>query len=207
MKILIAEDDFTSRRILESLLSKWGHEVVAVSDGAQAWDLLQNDSSIGLLVLDWIMPEIDGLELLRKIRRIQAHRTTYILFLTACGNKEDIVTVLESGADDYLHKPFDSDELRARIDVGCRYVKMQSELAVRVLELEAALKHVKTLQGILPYCMHCRKIRTDQQSWEMIESYIESNSDAKLSHGLCPSCLKEHYPKQTEGELKDGEAS
>jgi hypothetical protein len=102
------------------------------------------------------------------------------------------------GADDYIAKPYDIPELRARVDVGRRMVEVQGQLVDRVRELRAALDHVKTLQGILPICMHCHKIRNDSNSWDRIEKYIEEHSKAEFSHGLCPECLEKHYPKPPE---------
>ena len=129
-----------------------------------------------------------------KVRELEARGPTYIIILTARGAKEDIVAGLGAGADDYVTKPFDIDELRARIEVGRRVVGLQAALADRVEELQAALDHVKTLQGILPICMHCHKIRNDHDSWERIEKYIAQHTEAQFSHSLCPECLKKHYP-------------
>ena len=99
----------------------------------------------------------------------------------------------EMGADAYIIKPFDSSELRARIDVGRQVVGLQMELANQVRELTKALEHVKTLQGIIPICMHCHKIRDDQQAWQGLERYIENHSEANFSHGICPDCMEERY--------------
>ena len=95
-----------------------------------------------------------------------------------------------------MTKPFDRDELRARVRTGQRIVELQSALSDRVCELQEALSHVKTLQGILPICMHCHKIRTDDDSWQRIESYIEGRSDIEFTHALCDECLEKHYPEE-----------
>jgi DNA-binding response OmpR family regulator len=102
----------------------------------------------------------------------------------------EIVEGIEAGADDYLTKPYDSDELRARVQVGARIVELQSTLAARVNELKAALEHVKQLQGILPICSYCKKIRDDQDYWQTVESYITDRSEAEFSHGICPACYE-----------------
>jgi len=108
--------------------------------------------------------------------------------------KEDIVSGLDAGANDYVIKPFEQEELRARLRVGERVVELQSALNDRVKELQKALSHIKTLQGILPICMHCHKIRDDQDVWQRLEKYIAEHSGVQFSHGLCPECRKKYYP-------------
>ena len=115
--------------------------------------------------------------------------------LTTKGEKADIVAGLEAGANDYLPKPYDPGELHARIDVGRRLIEMQDILLGKIEELSAALDHIKTLQGILPICSFCKKIRDDKGYWSQVESYIAKHTDAQFSHGLCPECLKTHYPE------------
>jgi len=195
MRILIAEDDSTSRRILETVLARWGYEVTAVADGLRAWQSLHAEDAPRLAILDWMMPGMDGTEICRHIRQSSPSSPAYIILLTARGRREDLVLGLEAGADDYITKPFDREELRARVQVGERVVELQTALAARVAELEQALAQVKTLQGILPICAHCHKIRGDQDYWQKLESYISEHSDAQFSHGLCPDCLREFYPK------------
>ena len=108
---------------------------------------------------------MDGVEAVRRIRAGRADRPSYLILLTARGGKRDIVTALDAGADDYLVKPFDPCELRARIEVGRRMIEMQGALAARITELREALDQIKTLRGILPICMHCKKIRDDGGYW------------------------------------------
>jgi sigma-B regulation protein RsbU (phosphoserine phosphatase) len=127
--------------------------------------------------------------------RLETQARTYILLLTAKGSKEDIVEGLEGGADDYIIKPFNKDELRARVEVGCRFIELENALADQVEELQKALDHIQTLQGIIPICSHCHKIRNDQESWERIENYIEHHSTARFSHSVCPECLDKYYPE------------
>ena len=193
-KILIAEDNPTSRLVLESVLKKWGYDVVSVQDGNAAWSVMQAPDSPQIAVLDWVMPGIDGLDICRRARHLDGRSPFYIIILTAQGRVEDIVDGLEAGANDYITKPFDKNELRARLHVGERVIELQSALAHRAQELEKALSHIKTLQGILPICMHCHRIFSDQKSWQRIEQYIEEHSDAHFSHDLCPACLVKYYP-------------
>lgn len=150
MKILIAEDDPVSRRVLEATLARWGYELVVTSDGEQARAALEAEDAPQLAILDWMMPGLDGVEVCRQVRAAPRSVPPYIIFLTAKGSKEDLVTGIEAGANDYLTKPFNRDELR--VQVGAQMVNLQTSLAERVRELEDALTQVKQLQGILPIC-------------------------------------------------------
>ncbi len=128
MKILIADDDSVSRRVLQRLLTKWGYEVVAVEDGNAAWQRLKSSEAPRMALLDWMMPGLDGVEVCRELRRERPNPYTYILLLTAKDAKENIVEGLESGADDYLTKPFNSHELKARIRAGIRMLELEDSL-------------------------------------------------------------------------------
>ncbi len=139
MKILIAEDDPVSSSILATTLVKWGHEVLATGNGLEAWQALQEEDPPLLAILDWMMPGLDGLEVCRKVRQATATSALYLILLTAKTSKEDLVEGLEAGADDFLTKPFDRNELRVRLQVGARIVALQRNLAERVLELEEAV--------------------------------------------------------------------
>ncbi len=198
MKILIAEDDLTSRLLLENILENLNYLVLSAADGQEAWETLENCSEIQIVILDWEMPVLDGLEICRRLKRKEWVRPIYVIMLTGRDTTEDIVEGLDAGADDYITKPFDENELRSRINVAARMVKTQTSLAHKVQELEVAMDHVKTLQGILPICMHCYKIRNDTQAWDRLETYITNHSDAQFSHSICPDCLAEHYPEEDE---------
>jgi DNA-binding response OmpR family regulator len=197
MKVLIAEDDTVSRRLLEATLIRWGYEVVVASDGVEAWEALQSDGAPSLAILDWMMPGLDGLEVCRRIRKMPSSTPPYLILLTAKGGREDLVTGLEAGANDYVTKPFNREELRARVQVGVRMVELQQHLADRVRALEEALARVKQLQGLLPICSYCKKIRDDQNYWQQVESYIAEHSQAQFSHSICPDC----YEKLVKPEL------
>ena len=190
MKVLIAEDDLISRRIVETLLIKWGYEVVSTRDGNEAWERLKATDAPPLVILDWMMPDKDGVEACRLVRENgSSNPPQYIILLTAKTDKEDIVTGLKAGADDYITKPFDHRELQARVEVGRRMVELQGALTQRVKELEEALSKVKQLQGLLPICCYCKKIRNDEKYWQNVEQYISIHSEAKFSHGICPDCF------------------
>jgi phosphoserine phosphatase RsbU/P len=190
MDILIAEDDQISRRTLEITLGKWGHRVFVTTDGLMAYEMLSRDDAPRLAILDWMMPHMDGLTICQRLRENPAKRSTYIILLTARGDKRDIVAGLDGGADDYITKPFDRDELQARVNVGLRMMALQQSLAERVAELEEALKRVKQLQGLLPICCYCKCIRNDGNYWQRVEEYIGEHSGAQFSHGICPKCFE-----------------
>ncbi len=146
MKILIAEDDLTSRTILQAILSKWGYEVIATADGEEAWAAFQETDAPQLAVIDWMMPGMDGPTLCRKLREQKRKDTLYLILLTSKDEREDIVTGLEAGADEYISKPYDNGELRARVNVGKRMIMLQNELREReklqgVLEMAGAICH------------------------------------------------------------------
>jgi DNA-binding response OmpR family regulator len=191
MKVLIAEDDAVSRLLLESILRDWGYDVVTTADGNQAWAELTRSNAPRLTILDWQMPGLDGLELCRRIRADHATESTYVLLLTGKSGTDNVVNGLRSGANDYITKPFDLDELSARLGVGRRIVELQHALTERVAELEEALAHVKTLRGLIPICAWCKKVRNDQNFWQQVEEYICDHGDVRFSHGICPQCFAE----------------
>jgi len=188
MKILVAEDQSVSRHILVANLRKWGYDVTACEDGTRAWEALQGEEAPQLAILDWLMPGMDGIEICRQIRRSPRTRSIYLILLTARRGQEDKIQGLQAGADDYITKPFNREELRARVQVGIRVLELQGALAQRVRQLEEALSRVKTLQGLLPICSYCKKIRDDRNYWQQVEGYISDHSEAQFSHGICPEC-------------------
>jgi sigma-B regulation protein RsbU (phosphoserine phosphatase) len=194
MRVLIAEDDSTSRMILKAVLVKFGYDVVETRTGDEAWQALQAEDAPRLAILDWVMPGMSGEEICRKLRERVSFTPTYVILLTSKREKTDVVLGLNAGANDYIRKPFDREELRARVRVGQRVVELEASVAARVYELQEALAHIKTLQGILPICMHCHKIRNDQESWELLEKYISEHTAAEFSHGICPECMRKYYP-------------
>lgn len=194
MRILIADDDDTSRTMLAGVLGKYGYEVESVPDGHEAWRRLKEKDAPKLVILDWMMPGMDGLEVLRRIREREDGESFYILLLTSRDEKKDIVEGLDAGANDYLPKPFNPGELRARVEVGRRMISMQETLARKIEELRKAIEKIRTLRGIIPICAGCKKIRNDQGYWQQVEVYVKNHSDAEFSHGLCPECLTIMYP-------------
>ncbi len=175
MRILIADDDRMSTLMLRRTLEQWGYEVLVAHNGAEAWDRIIGGEPPALAIVDWMMPEVDGIELCRRIRATPPPSPVYVILLTARTDRRDLVAGLEAGADDYLTKPFDPDELRARIHVGQRTL--------------ALIASINRLTGLLPICSYCKRIRSDKDYWEQVDSYIADHTGARFSHGICPSCL------------------
>lgn len=192
MRILVAEDDPVTRRLLDVTLARAGWDVTVAADGEAAWRILstlEGKNQPELVVLDWMMPEVEGTEICRRLRATPGFELIYAILLTSRGDKQDISAGLASGANDYIAKPFDSVELEARVRVGERMIRLQKNLAARVTELEEALALVKRLQGLLPICSYCKKVRNEADYWEHVDSYLASHSDLMLSHGVCPDCF------------------
>jgi len=198
MRVLIADDEATTRHLIQATLGGWGFEVLVAVDGREALRVLQGSRGPEIAMLDWMMPGIDGLEVCRQMRATMPNAATYIILVTVRGGLENVVRGLEAGADDYITKPFDPRELRARLHVGVRIVQLQRALIERFQELEDALKRVKQLQGLLPICSYCKKIRNDRNYWEQVDAYITSHSEARFSHGVCPDCYEIHLKPQLE---------
>ena len=176
MRILIADDDVTSRLVLTGVLEKHGHEVVVTEDGAEAWEAMRQPDAPALAILDWMMPGLAGVDVCRRIRALQPDRPPYLIILTSRGGKADIVAGLEAGADDYLAKPFDPGELQARVDVGRRMIDLQA----RLQEAHDALIHEAThdpLTGVLN-----RRAFADVLSRELSE---ERRHHSGLALGIC----------------------
>ena len=194
MRILIAEDDSVTRRILEASLERLGLDVIATEDGDAAWrvlETLKGKNAPELVMLDWMMPGLEGIEICRRMRATPGFDLVYVILVTSRKDKQDLAEGLSAGANDYIAKPFDPGELIARVRAGERVVKLQSSLAARVTELEVAIAHVRRLQGLLPICSHCKKVRNEANYWERVDSYLSSHSDLEFTHGICPECSEE----------------
>lgn len=142
-KILVIDDDAATRQILSTMLSKWGYEVIPAEDGSLAWEIYLADEDIQMVVCDWMMPEIDGLELCRMVRELKDRRYTYFILLTAKSQGDDIVSGLESGADDFISKPFNQPELKVRILAGERVIDLENELENKIYQISKANRRIK----------------------------------------------------------------
>jgi phosphoserine phosphatase RsbU/P len=189
-RILIAEDHHVSRHLLERNLQNWGFEVVSAENGAAAVEILESPGAPAIAVLDWMMPLMDGVEVCQRVRRRTDRPYIYLLLLTAKSQKEEVAAGLDAGADDYVVKPFDPDELRARLKVGQRVVELERALERRVQDLQTALDDVKKLKSLLPICMYCKSVRDDQDYWRQIDEYIHTETGTDFSHGICPHCME-----------------
>lgn len=199
MRVLVAEDELFTRRLLQRTIEAWGYQVFAAKDGAEAMTLIV-EHDIRLVIADWMMPVMDGLTLCRRIRESSHPGYVYFIMLTAKQRHEDVVKGLRAGADDYVTKPFEPEELKARVRSGERVVRLEQQLVERVRHLEKALAHVRELQGLLPICMYCKRIRDDQNYWHQVEEYIAKHSMAEFSHSICPDCYDRHLKGAAEAE-------
>ncbi len=175
MKILIAEDDPVSVKILQFTLEHYGHEVVAAMDGAQAWEIFDRDP-VRVIISDWMMPQVDGLELCQKIRARPRTDYTYFILLTAINTgRDNLRKAMDAGIDDFLAKPLDREAVMMRLRV-----------AERILEFTTQIRQLKEL---IPICMYCKRVRDDQDYWQQVESYIHTYTGSNFSHGICPDCF------------------
>jgi sigma-B regulation protein RsbU (phosphoserine phosphatase) len=190
MKVLVADDDLSMRRLLSALLERWGFDTIAVSDGNAAWEALEQNPGLQLAILDWQMPGPDGPEICTRLRMPEVGSSAYVILLTVMDREEDIIKGLESGANDYITKPFKPAELRARIRVGERVVRLQSALKEQVGGLRQALDHIKTLKSVLPVCAKCRKVRNEEAVWQKFQDYMVTHWQEAEEEALCADCLK-----------------
>jgi CheY-like chemotaxis protein len=188
LEVLVADDDPVSRTVVAAMVRKAGFAVTLANDGKAAWTALSADPAPTLALLDWEMPGLDGPEVLRRVRERATATPTYVILLTSRVATADIVAGLKAGANDYITKPANHEELLARLGVGARVVELQQALADRVRRLEEALANVRTLQGLLPICSYCKAIRNDKNYWEKVETYFSDHSGVQFSHSYCPAC-------------------
>jgi len=186
--VLVVDDDAVSSAQLGALAKAAGYDVRSTYNGREAWELLQV-ARIPIVISDWYMPEMDGPELCRRIRSRVREPYVYFILVTARGGKQQYLAGMEAGADDFIAKPVDPDELRARLKV-----------AERILGLR---KEIEQLEVLLPICSYCKRIRNDKEEWEPLEQYIEQHFEQLLSHGICPDC----YIKYVQPQLDRGPSS
>ena len=172
------------------MLKKAGYPVIFAPDGQQAWQALDTTDPPPLALLDWEMPGLQGPEIVERLRARETQTPTYVILLTSRDSSADIVRGLRAGADDYVTKPANEDELIARVNVGAKVVQLQAALADRVRSLEEALANVKALQTLLPMCAYCKSIRNDQNYWEKVETYFSQHSNVSFTHSYCPNCYE-----------------
>ena len=188
MKILIAEDEYTTRLMVQVSLENWGYTVISTEDGNEAWEYLKKDDELDIAILDWEMPGIDGAELCKMIKDMKRDNPIYVLLLTARDSQNDILQGFDAGADDYMTKPFNDNELRARVRVAERIVRIQSSLSRTVEELRQALDLVDALQGSIAVCSQCGRIEGDDNSWYTVSECSGEKYDPRFIPVICPHC-------------------
>jgi phosphoserine phosphatase RsbU/P len=174
MKILISEDDPVASKILQRALEMFGHQVTLSANGVEAWEVFDRDP-VRLIVSDWLMPGLDGLALCQKVRARKKTPYTYFILLTSQETlPENYDLATEAGVDDFLTKPLDRPTIRMRLRVAERILKFTTE--------------IRQLKDLIPICAYCRKIRNDENYWQMVETYIGEQTGSNFTHGICPTC-------------------
>jgi DNA-binding response OmpR family regulator len=193
MKILVAEDDLISRKLLNSTLEEFGHRVEAFENGRDAWDAF-NREPVRVVVSDWLMPGLDGLAFCRKVRERADTDYTYFILLTAnVQGKETYLEAMEAGIDDFLAKPLDRDQIWMRLKVAERILRYTTQIS--------------QLESMLPICTYCKKVRDDNNYWQQVETYVSRHTGATFSHSVCPSCYEKVVRPQLDELARKGQAS
>ena len=190
MKLLIAEDEYTTRITVQVVLEQWGYTVESVEDGLKAWKKLNKYNGPDIAILDWEMPGLDGLEVCRRVKELERQNPVYVILLTARDARNDILKGFAAGADDYITKPFDENELRARVRVAERLVRIQGQLAQSNEELRMILNHVDVMNSNVPVCVKCHKIQNHEDTWLPLEHDTAKEEDNRFSFEICPTCQK-----------------
>lgn len=186
-RLLIVDDELYNLKVLNELL-KYDYTIMAVKNAKSALKALESGLKPHLIILDIMMPEMDGYDLLKELKKNPETENIPVIFVTAVSEKKDDSKGFELGAVDYITKPFHPLAVKAR-------VKTHLKLSTALSELKEALLKVKTLTGLLPICMHCKKIRDDKGYWTQIENYLKDHSEAEFSHSICSDCLDKYYPE------------
>jgi DNA-binding response OmpR family regulator len=182
-RILFAEDDAVTRLVVTAQLQKLGYELLVARDGVEAMEIFRREKP-QIVVTDWMMPNMDGTDLCREIRKQGDARYTYVIILTALDRKAGYVEGMKAGADDFVSKPCSMEELNVRLRVAERILTLQAE--------------ARQLEDLLPICPECQRIMTEDGAWQQVESYIMRRTDAHFSHGICPACFEKHIRPQLE---------
>lgn len=200
--ILLVDDEVVNIQVLNGALRS-EYNIITAYNGCDAIALVKEHNP-DLIILDVMMPNLDGFEVCRIIKSDEEFTDMPVIFLTGMDTPEGEMRGLGLGGVDYLAKPVNIDLLRLRVR---NYVELKKRsdlvreqrdlLAYKNEKLEEALARVKQLEGVIPICMHCKSIRNDSDSWQQLETYISDHTDALFSHGICPTCIKEHYPDFT----------
>ena len=198
--ILVVDDTKENLRVLVDALGREGYTVRPALNGEIALEAARKEPP-DLILLDIIMPGMDGYQVCHALKADARLKDVPVIFISALNEVGDKVKGFKTGGVDYISKPFQMEELLARVETHLMLRNLQKELEEKNTdlqqlnrELSVALEEIKTLRGIIPICSHCKKIRDDTDSWQRLEEYISTHSEAKFSHGICPDCAKKHYP-------------
>jgi PleD family two-component response regulator len=192
--ILVVDDNPENLSVLFSVLTATGFKVLAKKDGESALNLIARKKP-DLILLDIIMPGLDGFKVCRQLKQQESTRDIPVIFMSGLADTVDKIKGFELGGVDYIIKPFQCEEVLARVKTHLTLRNLQKRLEEKNAQLQEALANIKTLKGLLPICANCKKIRDDEGYWNQIEEYIERHSDALFSHGICPKCADELYGK------------
>lgn len=190
MKILIAEDEYTTRLMVQVCLEGWGYTVETAEDGDSAWMLLEKENPPEIAILDWEMPGLSGVDLCRRIKNMKRSSPIHVIMLTARDSKNDMSRGFDAGADDYITKPFNDDELRARIKVAERIVTIQSSLNNSLRELKQALDVIDAYQEQIYICPSCNSLESFDGTWRKLSEMLVYPVDPRFIQGNCPECDK-----------------
>lgn len=189
VKILIAEDEFTTRMMIQVCLENWGYRVESVTNGEEAWAIMRKDDAPQIAILDWEMPEMDGVEVCRRVKEMEGENLPYVILLTARDSNTDILQGFDAGADDYMTKPFNDDELRARVRVAERLVRTQVSLTESVAELKDVLNQLEMLESRVEICGECHKVFSPYDGeWHSFADVLRNGADPRVVVKNCPGC-------------------
>ncbi len=195
--ILIVDDAPANLRLLSGMLVEQGYKVRSALNGKLALTGAKA-APPDLILLDTNIPGMSGYKVCAQLKADPHTRDIPIIFISALDQTEDKVKAFTLGGVDYVTKPFRVEEVLARVETHLRLRALQKQLAERVRELEEALAQVNKLEGLLPICSYCKRVRDDQDYWHQVESYVAARSEARFSHGVCPDCYDEHIKPQLE---------
>ncbi len=191
--ILIVDDNAQNLQVLAGMLRSRDYRIAIVQDGQKALKFVDRKMP-DLILLDIMLPGMDGYDVCRKLKENERTCDIPVIFISALNEVLDKVKSFSVGGVDYITKPFQGEEVLARVRTHLALRRLQVRLEEQNARLQKALEEVRTLRGILPICASCKKIRDDEGYWKQLESYFLKNSDIKFSHSVCPDCLKKLYP-------------
>lgn len=200
LRIFLVDDSKSNLALLGEMLEANGYQVFTATDGESALRKVQSITP-DLILLDIEMPGANGVDVCRLIKRRQDLCDVPIIMMTSLTSLTDKVEAFKAGCVDYITKPLQLEEVKARVDAHLQIRRLQSQLCARNaalektnLELKEALDNIETLSGLLPMCASCKSVRDDDGFWQEVEAYLSTHTHAEFSHGICPCCIDKLYP-------------